>query len=189
MANVNTWKSATLGISGSWCRTQALELSNQRIRKLEYSFIHQFLICFVWGHLEEKDFRQLEVSVTKMVRTWDRLVGWEYQRYSSALTDLETRQTGRNIQWCLHITHVNLNFLLNIVVVPSLSRVPLFATPWTTACQASLSITISLSFLKLMSIESVMPSNHLILFTPFSSCPQSFSGSGSFQINQFTSGG
>ena len=42
-----------------------------------------------------------------------------------------------------------------------------FATSWTTACQASLSFTISQSLLKLMSIESVMPSNHLILCHPF----------------------
>ena len=47
-----------------------------------------------------------------------------------------------------------------------LSRVQLFVTPWTTACQASLSITNSRSLLKLMSIESVMPSNHLILCRP-----------------------
>ena len=50
--------------------------------------------------------------------------------------------------------------------VQSLSRVQLFATPWTTACQPSLSITNSWSSLKLMSIESVMPSNHLILCRP-----------------------
>ena len=47
--------------------------------------------------------------------------------------------------------------------VQSLSCVQLFATPWTAACQASLSITNSQSLLKLMSIESVMPSNNLIL--------------------------
>ena len=46
--------------------------------------------------------------------------------------------------------------------VESLSRVPLFATPWTAVHQASLSITSSRSLLKFMSIESVMPSNHLI---------------------------
>ena len=51
-------------------------------------------------------------------------------------------------------------------VVQSLSRVRLFATPWTVACQASLSITNSRSLLKLMSIESQMPSNHLILCRP-----------------------
>ena len=49
------------------------------------------------------------------------------------------------------------------VVVQSLNHVQLFATPWTAARQASLSFTISQSSLKLMSIESVMPSNHLIL--------------------------
>ena len=45
----------------------------------------------------------------------------------------------------------------------SFSRVRLFATPWTAACQASLSITNSRSLLKLISFESVMPSSHLIL--------------------------
>ena len=51
--------------------------------------------------------------------------------------------------------------------VQSLSRVRLFATPWTVACQASLSITKSWSLLKLMSIKLVMPSNRLILCCPF----------------------
>ena len=48
----------------------------------------------------------------------------------------------------------------------SLSRVLLFATPWTAACQASLFITNTQSLLKIMSIVSVMPSNHLILGRP-----------------------
>ena len=52
------------------------------------------------------------------------------------------------------------------IVVHSLSRVQLFVTPWTAAHQASLSFTISWSWLKLMSIESVMSSNHLILCHP-----------------------
>ena len=74
--------------------------------------------------------------------------------------------------------------------VQSLSRVQLFATPWTAAHQASLYITNSLNLPKLMSIESVMPSNNLILCCPFSSRPQSFLASGSFQMSQFfTSGG
>ena len=50
--------------------------------------------------------------------------------------------------------------------VQSLSHVRLFATPWTAACQASLSITNSQSWLKFMSTELVMPSNHLILCRP-----------------------
>ena len=58
--------------------------------------------------------------------------------------------------------------------VQSLSRVQLFATPWTAACQASLSITNSRSLLKLMSITSVMPSNHLILCHPLLLLPSIF---------------
>ena len=53
-----------------------------------------------------------------------------------------------------------------VVVVHSLSHARLFATPWSAARQASLSFTISQSLLKLMSIESVMPSNHLMLCHP-----------------------
>jgi len=53
-----------------------------------------------------------------------------------------------------------------IVVVQLLRHVRLFVTPWTAALQASLSFTISQSLLKLMSIESVMPSNHLVLCHP-----------------------
>ena len=58
--------------------------------------------------------------------------------------------------------------------VQSLSRVRLSATPWIAARQASLSITNSWSFLKLMSIESVMPSHHLILRRPFLLPPSIF---------------
>ena len=59
-------------------------------------------------------------------------------------------------------------------VVQSLSRVQLFATPWTAACQASLSSIISWSLLKLMSIELLMPSNHLILHCPLLLLPSIF---------------
>ena len=68
----------------------------------------------------------------------------------------------------------NISFLIGVPEVykhqfssvQSLSRVWLFATPWITVCQASLSITNSRSLLKLMSIEPVMPSSHLILCRP-----------------------
>ena len=58
--------------------------------------------------------------------------------------------------------------------VQSLSHVRLFVTPWTTAYQASLSITNSRSLFKLISIESVMPSNHLILCRPLLLPPSIF---------------
>ena len=66
--------------------------------------------------------------------------------------------------------------------VQLLSSVWLFATPWTAAHQASLSITNSRSWLKLMSIESVMPSNYLILCCPLLILPSIF---GSFPMCQF----
>ena len=62
----------------------------------------------------------------------------------------------------------------NISSVQSLSHVQLFTTPWTVARQASLSITNFRSLLKLMSIKSVMPSNHLILCHPLLLPPSIF---------------
>ena len=61
-----------------------------------------------------------------------------------------------------------------LIVIQSLSPVQLFVTPRTVARQASLSFTISQSLLKLMSIESVMPSNHLILWHPLLFLPSMF---------------
>ena len=82
---------------------------------------------------------------------------------------------------------------LGVVAWPEFSSVIqacLTVTPWTAACQASLSITNSQSLLKLMFIESVMPSNHLILYHPLLLPPSIFPGSGSFQMSKFfTSGG
>ena len=60
------------------------------------------------------------------------------------------------------------------VAVQLLSRVRLFATPWTAESQASLSFTISQSLLRLMAIESVVPSNHLILCPPLLLLPSIF---------------
>ena len=70
-----------------------------------------------------------------------------------------------------------------------LSRVQVLATPWTAARQASLCITNSQSLLKLMSVESVMPSNHLILCHPLLLLPSIFPASGSFPMSQFFSSG
>ena len=69
----------------------------------------------------------------------------------------------------MHITYWHNDQKVTSIVssVQSLSRVQLFATPWITAHQAPLSITSSWSSFRLMSIESVMPSSHLILCCPF----------------------
>ena len=74
---------------------------------------------------------------------------------------------------------------LTISSVQPLSRVCLLATPWTAERQASLSITNSWNLLTLMSIESVMTSNHLILCHPLLLPPSIFPSSGSFQMSQF----
>ena len=72
--------------------------------------------------------------------------------------------------------------ILNLISVQLLSCVQLFATPWTAARQASLSITNSQSLLKIMSIESVMPSNHLILCHSLLLLPSTFASIRVFSI-------
>ena len=91
----------------------------------------------------------------------------------------------------VNIFNISRNFdLLNIVSfsnpsVQSLSCVPLFVTLWTAAHQASLSIINSQSILKLMSIESVIPSNHPIFCPPLLLQPPIFPTAGSFSKSQF----
>ena len=78
-----------------------------------------------------------------------------------------------------------------VVAVQSLTCVQLFATPWTAAPQAPMSITLSRSLLRFMFIKSVILSSHLILchHAPFSFCLQSFPASGSFPVSRlFTLG-
>ena len=108
---------------------------------------------------------------------------------SPAALEAATRHTGnRQSDSERHLFTLGLSCCLSSV--QSLSRLRLFATPGAAARQASLSITIFRSLLKLTSIESAMPSNHLILCCPFSSCLQSFPASGSFLMSQlFASGG
>ena len=69
------------------------------------------------------------------------------------------------------------------------SHVRLFVTPWTAASQASLFFTISQSLLKLMYIELVMPSNHLIPWCPLLLCPQLFPTLGTFPISELFASG
>ena len=97
-------------------------------------------------------------------------------------SDPKERQCQRMFKLSHNFTHLS--------SVQLLSRVWLFVTPWIAACQASLSIINSRSSHKLRSIESVMPSSHLILCHPLSSCPQSLPASESFPMSQlFTWGG
>ena len=87
-------------------------------------------------------------------------------------------------QQCIEQLNRSRNKEKHFSSVQSLSHVWLFATPWTVACQASLSVTNSQSLLKLMSIKSVMSSSHPIFCRPLL-LPLSFPASGSFQMSQF----
>ena len=91
--------------------------------------------------------------------------------------------------WLTSLCTIGSRFIhFSVDDILSFSHLRLFVTQWTAAHQASPSFTISQSLLKLMSIESLMPSNHLILCLPFS-CPQSFLALGSFPMSQFFASG
>ena len=85
------------------------------------------------------------------------LFGWDTDSQSALVATVSPIYS----VWCVKLFSLQCN--IHFSSVQSLSHVWLFATPWTTAHQASLSITNSQSLPKFMSIESVMPSNHLIL--------------------------
>ena len=92
--------------------------------------------------------------------------------------------------WDKNIPHTSQGFCLTFRSIHLLSCVQLFVTPWISARQASLSITNSQSLLKLMSIESVKPSNHLILCYPLLLLPSIFPSVRVFPMSQFfTRGG
>ena len=98
-------------------------------------------------------------------------------------------QTHNSVRKELVLLVCLLRVRLFVVVVPSLSCVWLFVTPWTAACQASLSFTISWSFVQIPWSWWCHPTISSSV-VPFSSCPQSFSASGSFPVSWlFTSGG
>ena len=105
--------------------------------------------------------------------------------YGLCIIYTHTPQVGMRIK---QITYIVPDQSVQFSSVQSLSRVWLFATPWTAARQASLSITNSRSLLKLMSIELVMPSNHLILCCPLLLLPSIFPSIRVFS-NLFTTGG
>ena len=112
------------------------------------------------------------------------LCPWEFSRILESVAISFSRGSSRPRDWtCIFcVSCIGRQILYHcatweasyLVVVQLLNHVWLFATPWTTAHQASLSFTISLSLLKLMSIESVTPSNHLILCHPLLPLPSIF---------------
>ena len=101
------------------------------------------------------------------------------------------KQSRKNGTWRNEDVGIENTVLMVVDVVQLLSHVSLYATPWTAAHQAPMSITLSRSLLRFMFIKSVILSSHLILchHAPFSFCLQSFPASGSFPVSRlFTPG-
>ena len=96
-----------------------------------------------------------------------RTLGLDLQSFNNILkTQTHWTWSSHRLHHAVTWTLIDYKFVNKLSSVQLLSRVQLFATPWTAACQATLSITNSRSSLKIMSIESVMPSSHLILCHP-----------------------
>ena len=134
------------------------------------------------------------------LQIWIGFRDFRFHRFQSAFA-LHTQVSGGgrkviNYTFCLATLFVSVRLetmlflVLYFIAVQSHSHVWLFATPWIAAHQASLPFTIFQSLLKLLSSESMMPSNYLVSVIPFFSWLLSFSAAGSFPISQlFTSGG
>ena len=108
------------------------------------------------------------------------------------LTCIQISQEAGQVVWHSHLFQNFPQFIVihtvkgfGIVKKAEISHVLLFATPWTTACQASLSITNSWSLLKVMSIKLVMPFNHLILYCPLFLLSSVFPSIRPFPMSQF----
>ena len=108
-----------------------------------------------------------EDPLDKEMATHSSILAWKipWTEEPGGLYSLGSQKVRHDGDWAR--THAS-------IAVQSLSGVRLFAAPWTVVAQASLSITNSQSLLKLMSIESVMPSNHLLLCYPLLLLPSIF---------------
>ena len=125
-----------------------------------------------WGAGREGDDRGWDdwmASPTLWAWVWVNSGSWWWTGRPGMLRFMGSQSVGHDwaieLNWTECTPEINVTYV-NYVVVQSPSCAQLFTTPWTTAYQASLSFIISQSFLKLMSIESVMPSSHLILCCP-----------------------
>ena len=128
-------------------------------------------VALTWGSIFEREWREVSgVGVGRRPqRTSPAVSSWTVAPRTTYICDMALNLFGRGCQPRTLLTpsrEARGRPAQSSVLVQSLSHVWLFSTSWTAAHQASLSITISRSLFKLMSIESVMPSNHLILCHP-----------------------
>ena len=141
-------------------------------------------LCLTWNRLScgqphENHMKKFCLNLTSTV--WDQMQhqissNWEAFKFKAApsLREFLTSNTLICVFRAQDSPVTISNCHLWLVAVQSFSHILLFVTPWTAAHQAPLSFTISWSLLKLMSTESVMPSNHLILCHPLLLLPSTF---------------
>ena len=130
--------------------------------KLGRAMIYTLLSCRSWN-----TWRFLLSGNSELLK--GKNVGFHLPPPAPKHTIWQSAGAPKNIVWVPLIMLIEgwrVLLIIFVIAVQLLSRVRLFMTPWTAALQASLSFTISLSLLKLMSVELVMPSNHLILCCP-----------------------
>ena len=125
--------------------------------------------CRLWGCTESDTTEVLSSSSSILWKEWQILFSW-----GPKIT--EDHDCSYEIKRCLFLGRKAMTNLYCSVA----QLYPIFATPWSAAHQVSLSITNSRSLLKLMSIKSVMPSNHLILCHPLFLLPSIFPSIGVF---------
>ena len=151
--NTESWmvellRTLALVLNSAWSR-----LHHCNLGKLPHlwSFLFKkkkYLICLLWRSSDIVHIKHL-VQWQKASPQYIRYIYYSWYHNSRSYTGIP-----------------NLVSECTISSVQSLSRIQLFMTPWTAACQASLSITNTQNLLQLMSVESVMPSTHLILCHP-----------------------
>ena len=130
---------------------------------LHYEFLKLFLACFMYSiNIYWVYFLFQALYKTLGCGNTDR--PWNQEPYLQVLISSLWSKPGGYINHTFFLFNQKRKLKFNSV--QSLTHIRLIVTPWIAACQASLSITNSWSLLKLMSIESVMPSNHLILYYP-----------------------
>ena len=115
------------------------------------------------------------VAINLYLTNFRRFLCILFEKYSLKILDNKKETLADScLEWPFGFFHQGYRESVQFSPFQLLSHVRLFVTPWTAACQASLSIINSQSLLKLMSIESVMPSHHLILCRPLLLLPSIF---------------
>ena len=191
---MTTQRSLTFWISLSWMLYKSMSIAwshcstGVKINKLSiWEHNHGNNDCSSsLKHNYKIEYQNQQIVSVDSVEIKFGLETWPSTSWTPILPSFQTLLQARKAPHNQHPTL--LSFQISISLVQSLSRVQLFVTPWTIARQTSLSFTNSQSLLKLMPIESMMPSNPLILYHPLLLLPSIFPSIRVFSSEFFASG-